>query len=231
MKDATRPYRGDETTGFQSPAQDHIEPVLDLAQLLDLRRPQRYPVRVIGQALSARGIHHGDVLVVNGTLGDHGIAVMSQREGFDINLGVQSDVAPLNGLIAVALEAAPNIHFMRDLTRGGLAAVTNEMVRNKPFGVRVFDAQVPFQENVLEYAEMLGLDPLLVANEGKVLFCVPRIEADALLSALRTHPLGREAAIIGDVIRKPASMAIIETAYGSRRVLEMPLEEQLPRIC
>ena len=184
-----------------------------------------------GLEIGPQRIVPGDVLVVNGTLGDHGIAVMSQREGFDINLGVQSDVAPLNGLIAVALEAAPNIHFMRDLTRGGLAAVTNEMVRNKPFGVRVFDAQVPFQENVLEYAEMLGLDPLLVANEGKVLFCVPRIEADALLSALRTHPLGREAAIIGDVIRKPASMAIIETAYGSRRVLEMPLEEQLPRIC
>jgi hydrogenase expression/formation protein HypE len=173
----------------------------------------------------------GDVLIVNGTLGDHGIAVMSRREGFELNLGLQSDVAPLNGLIAAALEAAPNIHFMRDMTRGGLAAVANEMVRGKNFGVRVFDANIPIREDVLEYAEMLGLDPLLVANEGKVLFCVPKLEAEKLLAALRAHPLGCEAVIIGDVIRKPEGMAIVQTAYGSRRVLEMPMDEQLPRIC
>jgi hydrogenase expression/formation protein HypE len=173
----------------------------------------------------------GDVLIVNGTLGDHGIAVMSKREGFELNLSLQSDVAPLNGLIAAALKAAPNIHFMRDMTRGGLAAVANEMVRGKPFGIRVFDADIPFREDVLEYAEMLGLDPLLVANEGKVLFCVPKLKAESLLVALKAHPFGRDAAIIGDVIRKPEGMAIVQTAYGSRRVLEMPMDEQLPRIC
>ncbi len=173
----------------------------------------------------------GDVLIVNGTLGDHGIAVMSKREGFELNLSLQSDVAPLNGLIAAALEVVPNIHFMRDMTRGGLAAVANEMVRSKNFGVRLFDIQIPIREDVLEYAEMLGLDPLLVANEGKVLFCLPKENADGLLTALQAQPLGRDAAIIGDVIRKPEGMAIVQTAYGSRRVLEMPIEEQLPRIC
>jgi hydrogenase expression/formation protein HypE len=173
----------------------------------------------------------GDVLIVNGTLGDHGIAVMSCREGFKLNLGLRSDVAPLNGLIAKALEAAPGIHFMRDLTRGGLAAVANEMVRHKPFGVRVFDQQIPIRPDVLEYSEMLGIDPLLTANEGKVLFTVPKLEAEALLEALRAHPLGCEAAIIGDVIRQPQGIAVVQTAYGSHRILEMPLEEQLPRIC
>ena len=184
-----------------------------------------------GLEIGPQRIEPGDVLVVNGTLGDHGIAVMSKREGFELDLGLNSDVAPLNHMIAAALEAAPGIHFMRDLTRGGLAAVANEMVRGKEFGVRVFDAQIPIREDVLEFAEMLGLDPLLVANEGKVLFCLPKPEAEKLLTTLRAHPLGREAAIIGDVIRKPKGMAIVETAYGSRRVLEMPIQEQLPRIC
>jgi hydrogenase expression/formation protein HypE len=173
----------------------------------------------------------GDVLLVNGSLGDHGLTVLSKRDGLRLELGLTSDVAPLNGLIDAALNAVPQIHCMRDLTRGGLAAATNELVRDKPFGIRVFDANVPIREDVLEYAEMLGLDPLLVANEGKVLFCVPAFRAKALLEALRAHPLGRGASIIGDVIRKPAGKAIVETAYGSRRILEMPVEEQLPRIC
>jgi hydrogenase expression/formation protein HypE len=184
-----------------------------------------------GLEIGPHRIEAGDALIINGTLGDHGLAVMSKREGFELDLGLQSDVAPLNGLIAAAIKAAPGLHFMRDMTRGGLGAVANEMVRGKPFGVRVFDAQIPIREAVLEYAEMLGLDPFLVANEGKALFCVPKLEADALLAALHAHPLGRDAAIIGDVIRKPQGMAIVETAYGSRRVLEMPIEEQLPRIC
>jgi hydrogenase expression/formation protein HypE len=173
----------------------------------------------------------GDVLVVNGTLGDHGIAVMSTREGFELNLGLHSDVAPLNGLIAAALKAAPSIHFMRDLTRGGLAAVANEMVRGKDFGVRILEQHLPIREDVLEYSEMLGIDPLLIANEGKVMFALPKSEVAALLEALQAHPLGQHAAMIGDIIRQPQSTAIVETAYGSRRMLEMPLEEQLPRIC
>lgn len=184
-----------------------------------------------GREIGPQRVEPGDVLLVNGTLGNHGIAVMSQREGFSVTLELQSDVAPLNSLSDAVLEAAPNVHFMRDLTRGGLAAVANELVMRKPFGVRIFDAQIPFHPDVLEYSEMLGIDPLLSANEGKVLIVLPKNEAEAALAAMKAHPLGCEAAIIGDVVKQPQGKAIIETVYGSRRLLEMPLEEQLPRIC
>jgi len=184
-----------------------------------------------GRELGPRRVAAGDVLLVNGTLGDHGIAVMSQREGFELTLELTSDVAPLNGLIEAVLAAAPGTKFMRDITRGGLAAVANELALNKPYGVRIFDHQIPLHHDVVEYSEMLGIDPLLAANEGKLLIATPPAQAEAALSAMRQHPLGVQAAIIGDVVKKPQGMALIETAYGSRRVLEMPIEEQLPRIC
>lgn len=180
------------------------------------------------------GVEHvrpGDRVLVNGTLGDHGIAVMSRREGLDLQVELESDVAPLGGLVADLLAAAPNVRFMRDITRGGLAAVANEVVRRQAFGLRVFDARVPIDPLVEQYSEMLGIDPLLAANEGKVLAVVPEDEAEAALGAMRAHPFGAKAAIIGDVVRKPEGVALVETAYGSRRVLEMPIEEQLPRIC
>lgn len=184
-----------------------------------------------GRSFGASLVRPGDRLLVNGTLGDHGIAVMSRREGLDLTADVRSDVAPLNGLIESVLAVAPNVRFMRDVTRGGLAAVANELVLRRPFGVRVFDHCVPIHDLVAQYSEMLGIDPLLAANEGKVLVVVPPEEAEAALGAMKAHPLGREAAAIGDVVRKPEGVALVETAYGTRRVLEMPLEEQLPRIC
>ncbi|MFO7546809.1 MAG: hydrogenase expression/formation protein HypE [Trueperaceae bacterium] len=176
-------------------------------------------------------VRPGDKVLVNGTLGDHGIAVMSRREGLDLSVDLESDVVPLNGLIERVMEVAPNVRFMRDVTRGGLAAVANEVVLRKPFGLRVFDVAVPVNDLVEQYSEMLGIDPLLAANEGKVLMIVPPEEAEAALGAMKAHPHGREAAIIGDVVKKPEGVALVETAYGSRRVLEMPIEEQLPRIC
>ena len=184
-----------------------------------------------GRRLGADEIRPGDKILVNGTLGDHGIAVMSRREGLDLGADLESDVAPLNGLIDRVLEVAPNVRFMRDVTRGGLAAVANEVVLRRPWGVRVFDVAVPIHDVVDQYSEMLGIDPLLAANEGKVLMIVPPEEAEAALGAMKAHPFGREAAIIGDVVVKPEGVALVETAYGSRRVLEMPIEEQLPRIC
>lgn len=184
-----------------------------------------------GRDLGPHRVAPGDVLLVNGTLGDHGIAVLSQREGFELTLELKSDVAPLNGLVEALLQAAPGTKFLRDITRGGLAAVANELVLGKPFGVRIFEPQVPLHPDVVEYSEMLGVDPLLAANEGKLLAVVPKEEAEAALEAMRRHPLGKEAAIIGDVVRKPEGLAIVETAYGTRRVLEMPVEELLPRIC
>lgn len=173
----------------------------------------------------------GDVLLVNGTLGDHGIAVMSTRQGFELTLQLKSDVAPMVSLIEAVLQAAPGVKFMRDITRGGLAAVANELVHRKPFGVRVDDESIPLHPDVVEYSEMLGIDPLLSANEGKVLVVVPPDQAEAALAAMKAHPLGQNAARIGEIIRKPEATAVVRTAYGTHRRLEMPLEEQLPRIC
>ncbi len=184
-----------------------------------------------GIDLGVTHVRPGDQVLVNGTLGDHGIAVMSRREGLDLSVDLESDVAPLNGLIEAVLAVAPNVRFMRDITRGGLAAVANEVVLRQPFGLRVYDVAVPVHELVEQYSEMLGIDPMLAANEGKVLVIVPPEEAEAALGAMKAHPRGREAAIIGDIVRKPEGVALVETAYGSRRVLEMPIEEQLPRIC
>jgi hydrogenase expression/formation protein HypE len=181
--------------------------------------------------LGVAHVRPGDKVLVNGTLGDHGIAVMSRREGLDLAVELVSDVAPLNGLIDAVMQAAPGVRFMRDVTRGGLAAVANEVVLRQPFGLRVFDVAVPVHELVEQYSEMLGIDPMLSANEGKVLIIVAPEQAEAALAAMKAHPLGREAAIIGDIVRKPEGVALVETAYGSRRVLEMPIEEQLPRIC
>jgi hydrogenase expression/formation protein HypE len=184
-----------------------------------------------GLNLGPQYVQPGDKILVNGTLGDHGIAVMSRREGLDLAVELESDVAPLYGLIQAILAVAPGVRFMRDITRGGLAAVANEVVHRKPFGLRVFDVAVPVHEVVEEYSEMLGIDPLLAANEGKVLVIVPPEQAEAALGAMKAHPYGREAAIIGDIVKKPEGVALVETAYGTHRILEMPIEEQLPRIC
>jgi len=184
-----------------------------------------------GLDLRPSRVRPGDRVLVNGTLGDHGIAVMSRREGLDLSVELVSDVAPLNGLVQAVLDVAPDVRFMRDITRGGLAAVANEVVLRQPFGLRVFDVAVPVNDLVAQYSEMLGIDPMLAANEGKVLVIVPESQAEAALGAMKAHPYGREAAVIGDIVRKPEGVALVETAYGSRRVLEMPIEEQLPRIC
>jgi hydrogenase expression/formation protein HypE len=184
-----------------------------------------------GFEVGVKLVQPGDKVLVNGTLGDHGIAVMSRREGLDLAVALESDVAPLYGLIQAILAVAPGVRFMRDITRGGLAAVANEVVHRQPFGLRIFDVAVPVHPVVEEYSEMLGIDPLLAANEGKVLVIVPPDQAEAALGAMKAHPYGREAAIIGDIVKKPAGVALVETAYGTHRVLEMPIEEQLPRIC
>jgi hydrogenase expression/formation protein HypE len=176
-------------------------------------------------------VRPGDKVLVNGTLGDHGIAVMSRREGLDLAVDLTSDVAPLNGLIDAVRAAAPNVRFMRDVTRGGLAAVANEVVHRQAFGLRVFDVAVPVNEIVEEYSEMLGIDPLLAANEGKVMMIVAPDEADAALAGDEGAPVRSRGGDHRRHRRKPEGVALVETAYGSRRVLEMPIEEQLPRIC
>jgi hydrogenase expression/formation protein HypE len=184
-----------------------------------------------GRDIGPHRLEPGGLLLVNGTLGDHGIAVMAARDGLDPSGDLRSDVAPLASLVDALLAAAPGVHFLRDLTRGGLAAVANEMVTGRPLGLRVFEEAVPLDPSVAALSEMLGIDPLLAANEGKLLAVAPPDQAAAALAALRAHPLGADAAVIGDLLLEPAGVALVETAYGSRRVLEMPIEEQLPRIC
>ncbi len=173
----------------------------------------------------------GDVLIVNGPLGDHGVAIMSLRAGLQFETEIVSDSASLNGLVAQMLQACPNIHAMRDLTRGGLASAANELARDTAVGLEIEESAVPVRPAVAAACEMLGLDPLQVANEGKLLAVVPADSADAVLAAMQNHPLGRETAVIGRVTESHPGAVVGLTAIGSRRVIDLPPGELLPRIC
>jgi hydrogenase expression/formation protein HypE len=171
------------------------------------------------------------VVLLNGTIGDHGIAVLSKREGLTFETDLVSDSAALNGLVETLLAAAPHVYCLRDPTRGGLAAALNELASTSAVGIEIEEAAVPVRPAVAAACEMLGFDPLTVANEGKVVIFVPPEEADAALDALRGHPLGANAARIGVVTADHPEMVLIRTGIGGRRVLDMPLGELLPRIC
>jgi hydrogenase expression/formation protein HypE len=173
----------------------------------------------------------GDVVLLNGTLGDHGIAVLSKREGLTFQTDLVSDSAALNGLVESLLAAAPHVHCLRDPTRGGLAAALNELSTTSEVGIEIEEAAVPVRPAVAAACEMMGFDPLTVANEGKLVALVPPEEAEAALAALQAHPLGVNAARIGTVTADHAGMVLARTGIGGRRVLDMPLGELLPRIC
>ncbi|HUU56686.1 MAG TPA: hydrogenase expression/formation protein HypE [bacterium] len=172
----------------------------------------------------------GDAVVLSGTVGDHGVAVMVAREQFKLEATIASDCASLHELCAVMAEAAPGIRFMRDPTRGGLAAALNEAAALSGVGLEVYEEKVPVNEDVAAVCEILGLDPYFVANEGKVVAVVPAAEAEALVAAMRAHPLGAAAAVIGEVVAEPKRV-YVRTAVGGTRVLQMPFADQLPRIC
>ena len=184
-----------------------------------------------GREIGPRQIRPGDRVLVSGPLGDHGIAVLSRREGLEFETDLLSDSAPLNGLIAALLEAAPHTHCLRDPTRGGLAAALNELAEAAQVGIEIEETAVPVRPAVAAACDMLGFDPLTVANEGKLVAFVPPEEADAALAALRGHPLGRDAAHIGLVTAEHAGLVLAQTPIGGRRVVDMPLGELLPRIC
>lgn len=172
----------------------------------------------------------GDRVIVSGTIGDHGIAVMSVREGLEFETVVESDCAPLNGLARAAM-AAGTVHVLRDPTRGGLAATLNEIARQSRVGIVAEDTAVPVNPKVRSACELLGLDPWHVANEGKLVAIVAPESADAVLAALRAHRLGAHAAIIGEVRSDRPGMVATRTALGATRVVPLPLGELLPRIC
>ena len=173
----------------------------------------------------------GDLLLVNGALGDHGVTIMSLRRGLGFETEVASDAAPLSGLVHAMMAACPDIHALRDLTRGGLAAAANELARAGRVGLEIEEADVPVKPAVAAACEILGLDPLQVANEGKLLAVVPASGAAEVLSAMHHHPLGREGAVVGRVTDEHPGAVVGRTAIGGKRVIDLPAGELLPRIC
>jgi hydrogenase expression/formation protein HypE len=175
----------------------------------------------------------GDVVILSGTIGDHGMTIMTQREGLRFDSPLESDCAPLNGLVASLLTALPPgaIHSLRDPTRGGLATTLNELAGRSEVGIEFLETSVPVREPVRGACELLGLDPLYVANEGKLVALVEPEAADAALATFHAHEYGREAAIIGRVTDEHAGRVVQRTALGARRVVDMIAGEQLPRIC
>ncbi|MEU9778796.1 hydrogenase expression/formation protein HypE [Streptomyces sp. NPDC047968] len=184
-----------------------------------------------GVDLRPQRVRPGDAVLVSGAVGAHGIAILSVREGMEFGVGVESDCAPLGGLVDAMLAVTPDLHVLRDPTRGGLAASLNEIAAASGTGVVIEERAVPVPEPVAAACAFLGLDPLLVANEGKLVAFVPREHADAVLDAMRAHPLGREAAVIGEAVEDHPGMVVARTSLGGTRVVDMPLGEQLPRIC
>jgi hydrogenase expression/formation protein HypE len=182
-------------------------------------------------SVSARHARPGDVVIVNGYLGDHGAAILVARQQLALESDVESDCAPLNGLITVMLNACPQIHCLRDATRGGVATVLNEFAQSSNVTIRIREADVPLREEVKGACEILGLDPLYLANEGKLVAVVPSHAAARVLAAMRTHPLGREAAAIGEVEEGPGGLVVLHTVFGGQRIVDMLVGEQLPRIC
>jgi len=174
------------------------------------------------------GFRPGDRIIVTGTLGDHGFAVLTHREGFELGEQIRSDVSPVWGLVELAL-AAGDVHAMKDPTRGGFAHAINDMARKSRTGVIIEEEALPVRRSVRSASEMLGIDPLEVANEGKVVMAVAPGDAEAVLSALRTHRYGKEAAIVGKVV--DGDRVIMRTRIGGERFIEPPLGDPVPRVC
>jgi len=185
-------------------------------------------IGIADRVIRDNGLVPGDVIIVSGTLGDHGIAIMAHREGFDLGEQIHSDVAPVNGLMKNAISAGI-IHAAKDPTRGGFASAINEMARKSGVSVRIREMDLPINKSVRSAAGMLGIDPLEVANEGKVVMGVPASDADAVLAAVRTHRYGKDAAIVGTVTA--GSQVIMETAIGGERFIEPPMGDPVPRVC
>ncbi len=184
-----------------------------------------------GVNLSGRTCKPGDKVLVSGTLGDHGIAVISVREGLTFDTDIETDAAPLNHMIEAVLDAAPNTRCFRDPTRGGLSSTLNEIAVASATSIVVDEDSVPVHDQVRGASEMLGYDVFQIANEGKMVSVVPADEADAALEAMRNAPYGEDAAIIGEVTEGPAGKVYVQTGFGAKRIMDMLVGEQLPRIC
>ena len=173
----------------------------------------------------------GDQVILSGPMGDHGIAVLSARGNLGLEAEVQSDVAPLNGMVSALVKACPQVHVLRDPTRGGVATTLNEIVRQSKVGIILDEAAMPIRPPVKAACEVLGFDPLYVANEGKLIAILPAAGADAGLAAICAAPYGSEAIIIGEVVDNPSGRVLMKTGYGSMRIVDQLSGEMLPRIC
>ncbi len=176
-------------------------------------------------------IRPGDKIILSGSIADHGMAILTKRKGLSFQSGIKSDTAALNGLIATMMESEGTIHALRDPTRGGVATTLNEFAGQSGLGIRLQQETIPVNDAVRGACEILGIDPLYVANEGKLIAAVSEEHAELVLEAMRKHPLGTQAAIIGEVTNDHPKKVVMENAYGTERIIDMPIGEQLPRIC
>jgi hydrogenase expression/formation protein HypE len=181
--------------------------------------------------LGVHRVRNGDKILVSGTLGDHGLAVLSAREGLDLGDQLRSDTAPLHRLVATLLESGAEVHFLRDPTRGGVAAVLHELVERSEFAVRLDEVRLPVSPSARGACELLGLDPLHVANEGKLVAIVSADTADAAVEAMRRHPLGSQTAMVGEVVISPPGEVLLANCFGQVRIMDEPSGAPLPRIC
>lgn len=176
-------------------------------------------------------IEVGDKILINGGIGEHEIAILTARGGLDFDVQIKSDCAPLVELISQVLKGTPLVKFMRDPTRGGVATVLNELVEGMQFGIMIYENAIPMKPEVNGVCALLGFDPLYLANEGKVILVVGGSDANRVLNLMRTHELGKEAQIIGEVVASPVGKVCMKTQIGGTRIVDMLVGEQLPRIC
>lgn len=189
-------------------------------------------IGVMEYPLQRRDIEEGDIIIINGSIADHGISVMAERNGLSFSKGLLSDCAPLNHVIAAAVKACPDgIKFMRDATRGGVASVLNEVVQTTPFSAKLWEEKLPVRDEVKGVCDILGIDPLYAANEGKVLLIVKKKDAEKVLASMKRIKEGENAVVIGEITSQYPGKVFVETAIGGKRLLSLLIEEQLPRIC
>jgi len=207
-------------------------------KVVDRGKADRVFINTAGIGLVRAGVNirpsraqAGDMIIISGQIAVHGIAIMSVREGLEFETKIASDTAPLNGLVESVLDACEDTHVLRDPTRGGVTSALSEIAQSAQVGMLLDEARIPIGEEVKGACEILGLDPLYVANEGKLLAIVPAAKTDRVLAAMRVHPLGQAAAVIGEVTSDHPGYVLMKTRVGGTRVVDMLSGEQLPRIC
>lgn len=184
-----------------------------------------------GVDVGGKGARVGDHIILSGTMADHGIAVLTQREGLQFDTDICSDTAPLNRMVQAILESTHAVHVLRDPTRGGVGTTLNEIAQQSKAGIRLFEDKLPVKKEVAGICELLGFDPLYLANEGKLLCIVPASQSDAVLAAIQQSPYGQAACVIGEVVEPHPGRVVLQTCIGGERIVDMLAGEQLPRIC